>query len=314
MARVFFSYSHDDETYRDQLEKHLAMLKHQGLIETWHDRRIAAGAPIDDTVAEELESADFILLLVSASFLASQYCYSREMRRAMERHETGTARVVPVIVRPCDWHTAPFGKLRAVPKDGKPITSWPNYDEAYADVAREIRSVVEREAAMQARAGWAPVGEQTSQVRATLPRSGNLRIRKEFTDLDADRFLQDTFEFVERYFRGSLAELEGRNVDISCRFQRVDAKTFVAAIYRHGAMASECSVHLSAGRPLGASILFSFDASARSSAFNESLSVESDDQELYLKPLGVATRQAVSKLSQEGAAEFLWGLLIERLQ
>ena len=106
MARVFFSYSHDDETFRDQLEKHLAMLKHQGLIESWHDRRISAGSSFEEAIDRELDAADVILLLVSSSFLASAYCYSREMVRAMARHATGAARVVPVIVRPCDWHSA----------------------------------------------------------------------------------------------------------------------------------------------------------------------------------------------------------------
>lgn len=143
MAKVFFSYSHDDEQFRDQLEKHLSMLKHQGLIEPWHDRRITAGSAIDEEISDSLEQADIILLLVSASFIASAYCYSLEMKRAMERHQAGTAVVIPVIVRTCDWHTAPFGKLLAVPKDGKAIDLWANFDEAYTDVTKQIRAIVE---------------------------------------------------------------------------------------------------------------------------------------------------------------------------
>ena len=115
MASVFFSYSHDDEPHRDQPEKHLALLNRQGLIQAWHDRRISAGNDFADAIDQELERAEIVLLLVSSSFLASDYCYSREMERAMERQEAGLARVIPVIVRPCDWHTAPFGHLNAIP-------------------------------------------------------------------------------------------------------------------------------------------------------------------------------------------------------
>ncbi|WP_445628750.1 toll/interleukin-1 receptor domain-containing protein [Nostoc sp. DSM 114167] len=89
MATIFFSYSHRDETLRDELEIHLAMLKKQGFIETWHDRRITAGEEFDKAISKNLEEADIILLLVSSDFLASNYCYDIEMQRAMEKHEQG---------------------------------------------------------------------------------------------------------------------------------------------------------------------------------------------------------------------------------
>ncbi|SAL80666.1 TIR domain protein [Caballeronia peredens] len=143
MVNIFFSYSHKDEVVRNELEAHLASLRHQGLIESWHDRRITAGDEVDNAIFEKLESANIILLLVSSDFINSSYCYSKEMERAMERHRAGTARVIPIIVRHCDWMRTPFGKLLAAPRDGKPILSWPDRDEALADVARQIREAVE---------------------------------------------------------------------------------------------------------------------------------------------------------------------------
>lgn len=153
MAIVFFSYSHKDEALRDELEAHLAMLKNQGLIDAWHDRRIVAGEVFDDKIFETLEAADIILLLVSSDFLSSPYCFSREMARAMERHEAGQARVIPVILRQCVWQSAPFGRLLAVPRDGRPVTSWPDRDEALADVARQVAKAVEALKSVSSRLG-----------------------------------------------------------------------------------------------------------------------------------------------------------------
>ena len=84
------------------------------------------------------------MLLVSADFVASDYCYDVEMKRALERHDAGKARVIPIILRAVDWHSVPLGKLQALPKDGKPVTLWPDRDSAWNDVATGIRKVVEQ--------------------------------------------------------------------------------------------------------------------------------------------------------------------------
>jgi hypothetical protein len=90
-----------------------------------------------------VQTAHIVLLLVSADFLASNYCYDIEVTRAMARHEAGEARVIPIILRPVDWQSAPFGQLQALPKDGRPVRSWPDPDEAFLDIALGIRSVAE---------------------------------------------------------------------------------------------------------------------------------------------------------------------------
>jgi hypothetical protein len=143
--RLFYSYSHKDEQLRQKLETHLTLLKRQNFIEQWHDREISAGDEFDRSISENLEKADIVLLLISADFLGSDYCYEIELKRAMERHEAREARVIPVILRSCDWRHAPFGKLKALPRDGKPIcgSDWHSEDEAFTDVAEGIRKVVE---------------------------------------------------------------------------------------------------------------------------------------------------------------------------
>lgn len=139
---IFFAYAHEDEDLRDELEKHLTDLKRQGVIATWHDRKIGAGKEWESEIDPHLNTAPVILLLISPDFIASDYCMNVEVKRAMERHEDGEARVIPVILRPVDWKSAPFGKLKALPTDGNPVTSWPDRDEAFFDVAQGIRAAV----------------------------------------------------------------------------------------------------------------------------------------------------------------------------
>jgi hypothetical protein len=197
MASVFISYSHTDEDLRDQLEKHLAALKREGAISAWHDRRIVAGDQFDKVIDVQLESSDVILFLVSSDFLSSDYCYNIEVKRALERHEEGTARV-PVILRPCDWKNTPIGKLLAVPKDGKPVMQWADRDEAFLDAVTQIRAALPKKDG-KARSpthiqNAAPIATASAQ-----PRSSNLRLRKTFSDADRDRFLDEAFEFMARF-------------------------------------------------------------------------------------------------------------------
>ena len=139
---IFYSYSHKDGELRDELEKHLAILKRGGEIANWHDRRITGGREWEGQIDSHLNSAHIIFLLVSSDFLASDYCYDVEVRTAMARNDAAAARVVPIILRACDWASAPFARLLALPKDGRPVTSWSNRDEAFWDVAKGIRSII----------------------------------------------------------------------------------------------------------------------------------------------------------------------------
>ncbi|AOS83510.1 hypothetical protein BIU88_04750 [Chlorobaculum limnaeum] len=142
-VEVFISYSHKDENHRNELAKHLNLLKRQNIIQTWYDREINAGNEWKIEIDKHLNSAQIILLLVSCDFLASDYCYDIEMTRALERHDNGEARVIPVILRPVDWKGAPFSNLKALPKDAKPVSSWGDIDDAYMDISMEIRRVAE---------------------------------------------------------------------------------------------------------------------------------------------------------------------------
>jgi formylglycine-generating enzyme required for sulfatase activity len=156
-VNAFFSYAHEDEDLRNRLEEHLSILKRQGKLSTWHDRKIGAGREWAEVISQELESADIILLLISSSFLNSEYCYGVEMYRALKRHEQGDAIVIPIILRPVVWEGAPFGKLQALPSDAKPVTKWKNRDDAFKSIANGIAEAAESVLSKRDRLG-APIG------------------------------------------------------------------------------------------------------------------------------------------------------------
>lgn len=140
---LFYSYAHNDEILRNELDKHLSLLQKRGLIDQWYDRDISAGVEWANLIDYHIDTAQIILLLVSPDFLASDYCYSIEMKRALERHDKGKAHVIPILLRPVDWQVAPFAKLQILPQNMHAVTAWPNQDLAFMDIAIQIRKVVE---------------------------------------------------------------------------------------------------------------------------------------------------------------------------
>lgn len=142
--RLMCSYSHKDEQLWEELKEHLSPLQRQGLLKVWYDRAIAAGDEWEDQIFQELANADIIILLVSASFIASDFCFRDELTAAIDRHKAGQCKVIPIIVRPVDWKKMSFARLQALPKDGKPVTSYTRQDEAWLQVAEGIRLIIEK--------------------------------------------------------------------------------------------------------------------------------------------------------------------------
>jgi hypothetical protein len=141
--RVFISYSHKDADLREELDKHLSLLRYDGYIDAWHDGKILPGEEWDKVISDNLEGADLILLLVSSDFNGSGYIREKEITRALERREGGTI-VVPIVLRPCDWREGPLGEIEALPKKGEPVTSehWHTPDDAFKDIAAGLRALI----------------------------------------------------------------------------------------------------------------------------------------------------------------------------
>jgi tetratricopeptide (TPR) repeat protein len=144
-VEIFCCYARKDHSLLNELKIHLIPLKRQGLITLWADTDIDAGIEWEKEIEKHLDTAQIILLLISPEFIASDYCYRIEMKRALERHEAGEARVIPIILRHTTWQLAPFGKLQPLPTGAKPVisSSWRNKNVAFHDVAEGIRKTVE---------------------------------------------------------------------------------------------------------------------------------------------------------------------------
>jgi TIR domain-containing protein len=140
---LFISYSHQDQALRKELDKHLSNLKRQNIITAWYDGDIAPGTEWQPQIMDHLNTAQIILLLVSADFMASDFCYSIEMTQALARHDAGEARVIPILLRPTDWKGAPFAKLKMLPTGAKAVINWPTHDEGFADVVQGIRAAID---------------------------------------------------------------------------------------------------------------------------------------------------------------------------
>jgi tetratricopeptide (TPR) repeat protein len=165
--KVFFSYSHQDEEFKDELVKHLSILQRQGVISGWHDRMIQPGSDWNREIDASLSSADIILLMVSSDFLASDYCWGVEVQKAMQRHEAGEACVIPVILRYVDWEETPIATLQALPKNAEPIASWVDRDQAFTDVAKGIRVIANTMQERRQRTRQTPTVSNSSAGKST---------------------------------------------------------------------------------------------------------------------------------------------------
>jgi hypothetical protein len=308
--RAFISYSHRDEAALERLHIHLANLKREGLIETWYDRDILAGGGFDAEIAEQLEEASLFLLLVSPDFLHSNYCYEIEMTKALGRHEAGDARVVPIIIEPCEWKQTPLGKLKAVPRDGKPVSEWTNANNAFLDVTQELRRVVtsERPASRQAASARAlPSHEQPTTAR-------RYRVTREFDEIDRAEFREKSFEQIKDYFRSAIQELEGIE-DLRGRFVDYSPTSFGGTVVNR-ARSSRSTAHItvhrrSGGRGMG-DIYWSFSENAETNTAQGGFSVDNDEYELYLTDGSYGFQQRKERMSPAEAAETLWTEFLEQ--
>lgn len=279
------------------------MLRRDGLITEWYDREILAGTNVDREITVNLADSDVFLALVSPDFLASNYCYEREMKVALERHEAGTLRVVPIIVEACDWTASPLAKLKALPKDGKPISTWTNEDVAYLDVATELRRTLDSDREPSEKVARLP---QTGRAK-TIPETKRYRIKREFDAIDRAEFAHAAFANFRQYFQRSVDELNQIGDPIRARFETISESAFTCTVLNKGKRNGEAHItfHLKGERSFG-DIIYSFSFRAADNTANGHLSVQADEYEQYLVLNSFRDVSDKERHSVEEIAETIW--------
>jgi hypothetical protein len=323
MTTGFISYTHADTALKEQLVRHLAPLRREGLIDLWHDGLLRPGEHLDPAVQAALAASDVVILLVSADFIASEYCYEQEMLRAFARQREGTVRVIPIILRPCQWKGVPIGNREtlsefvALPKDGKAVISWSDTDTAFDNAVGAIRDMLNvggNGKNTQNRAS----GALTNDAPARVSRTGStslLGIAAKPTDLDRDRFLRSGYNTTAALFEEKLAELKGSDARIDTDFERIDSRSFAASVYLDGKRVGQVSIW-HGGDMWRNALCLSYDTitSARNS-MNDWLPIEDTPQGLAFGAANPMSRQrAGGPLDDHGAANYLWENFLEQVR
>jgi hypothetical protein len=305
--KLFISYSHADQGLLDQLHKHLAQLRRDGTISEWYDRNIHAGGNLDREIAAALEGADIFLACASPDYIASNYCYERELDRALEKEEARELTIVPVIFEPCEWLKTPLERFKAVPRDGKPIVEYTNQNVALLEVATEIR----RLAGVQASTAQSGT---TDVPREEAPSQSRYRIKKEFDELDKRDFVERCFNEIYRFFEGSVSELSGLP-DIEARLSPLGPDSFTCTVINRGLRRGFETMHIRRGGTWGAiDYLFGEENSRNTS--NGGFRLEADDYQLHLRsasfgsPLRPSGRET---LTCTEAAQEMWDELLRKV-
>lgn len=320
MLKVFISYSHADEAFRKELDTHLSPFVRNGSLQIWHDRKLLAGSPVDNAIMEKLEECDIFVALISPNFIDSNYCFDIELARARDRHNGSTMLMVPVILRACQWQKVPLlAGLLATPKDGKPVTSWPNNDEAWNDVASQIGQLIDYANTLKfALKPTVGTQQRVPLERETADNATNglsLKLPKAPpTDRDKDKFRLASFEAIYGIFEKSLCEAEHQE-GVEGQLRRLDANRFCAVLYLDGSKVSAVTVFISSSGFGGNGISFANQEDAGTNTSNGWYSISDHEGELYFGAnamFGAGGRDR--RLTASDIAIEIWNSLVAPLQ
>ena len=141
---VFCCSAPEDQEMLALLVKYLSPLQRSDQITVWSAINLNSSVGWEKEFSQRLESADIILLLISPDFLASDYCYNILMKRAIERHEQGNVAVLPLLLRPTYWKNMPFAHFQMLPRNGLPLSKWPDPDDAFLEILQAIEQIASK--------------------------------------------------------------------------------------------------------------------------------------------------------------------------
>ncbi len=306
--KAFISYAHIDERYVNRLHIHLAQIKREGLMDVWYDREISAGSVLTEEIAKHLSSSDVFIAITSPDFLASHYCQDIEMKRAIELHDTGKIRVIPMIVEPCDWLSSPLSQFVAVPRDGKAISEWENANNAYLEIVGEIRKITAA-SQIKTRAGAA-------RPKPKIAPSKRYRTKVSFDKIDKIKYKKEAFNELAKKLESWCDE--ANTVDgIKAHFERADDNRFYVTLVNRNKsnLSSERTVYMSNDRHGLADISTLNGRSTSSSSSNGGFSVKADDYNLHLTPAFFSFGGHVGDglMTPSDAAHHLWNMMMREV-
>lgn len=322
MTTGFISYTHADNALKEQLVRHLAPLRRERLIDLWHDGMLRPGEHLDPAVQAALAASDVVILLISADFIASEYCYEQEMLRAFARQRQGTVRVIPIILKPCQWKGVPIGdgetlsEFVALPKDGKAVISWSDTDTAFDNAVGAIRDMLKAGTDFSSVTPNPSAGTSIAARPATTPvRSSDLLgITAKPTDLDRDRFLRNGFASIAMLFEQRLAELNASDPRVDTDFERIDSRSFAASVYLDGKRVGQVSIW-HGGDMWRNALCLSYDtATSTRNSMNDWLPVEDTPDGLAFGARNAMSGRTDGPLDADGAASYFWGNILEQVR
>ena len=306
-ARLFISYSHADDALLERLHKHLAQLQRDGSVSGWYDRDIRAGERLDEQIAKELGEADVFLACLSPDYIASNYCFEKELQTALEREARGELAIVPVVFEPCEWLETELRRFKAVPRDGKAVTEHTNQNVAFLDVATELRKLI---SALQS-----PV-ETKSAVSATgiereSQASSRYRIKRDHDELHKRDFVEASFTEIYKFFEASVQELSSVP-EIEARLSAFNTDHFSCTILNRGLRRGFETLHVRRGGTWGAIDILYGERNSTSTS-NGGFTVEADEYQLYLKPTMFNLAASNKRVTAREAAQMLWDDLLGKV-
>lgn len=232
---AFISYSHQDAQMLDALHKHLAQLQRDKTIATWTDHEILAGGEFDKKIESALNASKLFLALLSPDYIASNYCYEIEFKTAQEKHERGEIIIIPIVIEPCDWQNTPFGRFKALPRDGKAISTWENRNTAFLDVIQNLRKLA------------SSANTVDIMPKGAAPMSRNYKVKKDFDSIEKIEFVEKTFHSVVNYLKRYLDEIISLD-NIKARILTEDSTTFEWLLVNRNKIATEATLSFTRSR------------------------------------------------------------------
>jgi hypothetical protein len=307
-AKISISYSHADDALLARLHKHLAQLQREGSLTSWYDREIHAGSRLDEDIDQELKNADVFIACASPDYIASNYCYDRELESALAREEDGKLAIVPVIFEPCDWLATPLQKFKAVPKDGRPVTEHTNQNVAFLDVVTELRRLLN---SLGTKVETKSMSGYAARATSELETMSRYRVQRNHDELHKRDFVESAFQEIYKFFEASVAEISAVP-EIEARLSPLSENHFSCTIMNRGLGRKFETLQVRRGRGWGAiDILYGDKVSGSSS--HGGFSVDADEYQLYLKPSLFHTGVSEKKIDPREAGQMLWDSLLSKV-